>query len=110
MDKVVLAANGDSIDQANKAGLLTLDYPGRYYIVLEGTLGGSTTVTPWIRPKGCGIFDQIEHSRTGDPIVFNASSRRMHLVPGNCELKFVVANYSGSSNVVARRIFATKGE
>jgi hypothetical protein len=56
------------------------------------------------------VFDLIEEARTGDTILFDEDKRRMHLIPGNCEVKFVVANYSGSSNLVARRVHATKGD
>lgn len=109
MDKVSLAANGDSLELQEAAGLLSLDFEGWYYIGIEGTLGASTTVTPWIRPKGMNVWDKLENPKNTDDIVFNATSRRIYLVPGNCEVKFVVANYSGSSNVVARRIRAAKG-
>lgn len=109
MDKVSLAANGDSVNQENGRGILSLDYEGWYYLVVEGTLGGSTTVTPFIRPKGSSVWDNIDRYGTTSNLVFNSSSRRVVLVPGNCEIKLVVANYSGSSSVVARRIRATKG-
>lgn len=109
MDKVELAATGDSFTIQGNKGLLSLDYEGWYYLVLEGTLGGSTTVTPHMQPRGAAVYDLIEHQKSSGTVVFNSSSRRIFLVPGNCDIKLVVATYTGSSNLVARRIRAAKG-
>lgn len=110
MDKVVLTASDtDSLANQGNKGLLSLDYEGWYYLVLEGTLGGSTTVTPYIQPRGANVYDLIEHQKSAGTLLFNTSSRRVFLVPGNCDIKFIVATYAGSSNLVARRIRAAKG-
>ena len=109
MDKVTLGENGDSLSLQGNSGVLSLDYEGWYYLILEGTLGGSTTVTPYIQPNGANVYDLMEISGSTDTIEFNSSSRRIYICPGNCTVKFVVASYSGSSNLVARRIRAAKG-
>ena len=108
-DKVTLTDNYDSLTELGARGVLDLDWEGWYYLIIEGTFGASTSIVPWISPNGTSIYDTIEHPRTGDNITFNIDSKKIVLVPGNCTIKFVVTNYSGSSNVVARRIRAAKG-
>jgi hypothetical protein len=108
-DKVTLAGNYDSLTELGARGVLDLDWEGWYYIAIEGTLGASTVIVPWIQPNGANIYDKIEHPRTGDDTEFTVDSRKIILVPGNSTVKFVVTDYSGSSNVVARRIRAAKG-
>lgn len=109
MDKVALTENGDSLSLQGNKGLLELEYEGWYYLVIEGTFGTSTTVTPHISPIGTSVYDLMDHPKDAGTIAFDKDTRRMFLVPGNCNIKFVVADYSGSSNLLARRIRAAKG-
>lgn len=99
---VTITDNGDS-------GLLECPFEGYYGIVLEGTLGGSTTVALKLRFFGSDYWLDVPvpTADDGTAVVFPTNGRSV-TVPGNCEVKGVTTNYSGSSGLKLRRTRVSK--
>lgn len=102
--RIALTADGDTETLLGASGVMDLDYEGFYAIQLEGTLGGSTTVTPYIKFGSAGEYDQPDAPGFTDGTKLVLPTHGKHFIcVGNTKLKFVVANYSGSSNLVITR-------
>lgn len=101
---ISLTENGDTVSLYGESGWIDLEFEGIYAIQLEGTLGGSTTVTPWIKFGSSGSYDQPDAPGFTDGTKFVMPTHGKHfLIPGNTRVKFVVADYSGSSNLKVTR-------
>lgn len=99
-----LTQDGDSFTLDSANGYISCDEEGWYAIHLDGTLGASTTVTPYIRFQGGSNWNQLDVPNTSNQTQFVMPTHgRYILVPGRVELKFVVASFTGSSDLLARR-------
>lgn len=100
-----ITADGDSYSASGDAGLIHCEFEGFYAIFYEGTLGGSTTITPYIAFGDSRKWHQLDVPNSSDQTQFVIPTHGNGvIVPGNSVLKFVTANYSGSSSLKVRRI------
>ena len=102
--RIELTQDGDTVSLLGASGTLDLDYEGFYAIQLEGTLGASTTVTPYIKFRSAGSYDLPDAPGFTDGTKLVIPTHGKHFIcVGNTKVKFVVANYSGSSDLVITR-------
>lgn len=102
--RLAITEDGDTITLDSANGYLACDEEGWYAIHAEGTFGGSTTLTPYIRFQGASEWHQIDVPNTSDQTQFVMPTHgKAVVVPGRTEIKIVTASYSGSSDLVVRR-------